>query len=46
MTLEPVSAAPNLPGPELPGEGPGDDDALVQFASDLRRVLAEQPGTA
>jgi hypothetical protein len=32
-------------GPELPGEGPGDDDALVQFAADLRRVLAEQPST-
>jgi hypothetical protein len=32
-------------GLELPGEGPADDDALVQFTADLRRSVAKQPDT-
>lgn len=35
-------------GAELPGEGPADDDALVQFMARVRQHLAktEAPGTA
>jgi len=28
-------------GPELPGEGPADDDALVQFMATIRQHLAD-----